>query len=115
MNKMNKEILVDLLHTHVGECAGRKTISKVFFDFYTQEILNNIISAQAYYSGNPDGKFISPEYDYEFDEETRYARNAYETIDTLMGNNNAEFMRFCEGKKLVPGLITERGLKKLLI
>lgn len=110
MSKISKEILVDLLHTNAGKEALRKTVSRASIESFAREVSDDIISAQKYYVGNPDGKFITAK---EFDEETVKAGKAYETINTLMGNDNAEFMRFSEGKKQTPGLISSVGLQKI--
>ncbi len=110
MSKINKEVLIDLLHTNAGKEALQKSISRANIAFFARTVSDDIISAQRYYVGNPDGKFIT---DKDFDEETVKAGKAYETINTLMGNDNAEFMRFSEGKKQTPGLISEIGLQKI--
>ena len=110
MSKINKEILIDLLHTNAGKEALRKSISRANITFFARTVSDDIISAQKYYVGNPDGKFITAK---DFDEQTVKAGKAYETINTLMGNENAEFMRFSEGKKQTPGLISEIGLQKI--
>ena len=110
MSKINKEVLIDLLHTNAGKEALRKSISRANIAFFARTVSADIISAQKYYVGNPDGKFIT---DKDFDEETVKNGKAYITINTLMGNDDAEFMRFSEGKKQVPGLISELGLQKI--
>ena len=71
---------------------------------------DNIISAQRYYVGNPDGKFITKK---DFDEETVKSGKAYETINTLLGDDTAELVRFLEGKKQTVGLISAVGLQKI--
>ena len=110
MGKINKEVLIDLLHTNAGKESLRETISRANIASFARKVSSEIISAQKYYVGNPDGKFITIK---DFDEETVKAGKAYETINTLMGNDNAEFMRFSEGKKQTPGLISEIGLQKI--
>lgn len=110
MSKINKEVLIDLLHTNAGKEALRETISRANIASFARKVSSDIISAQKYYVGNPDGKFITAK---DFDEETVKAGKAYETINTLMGNDNAEFMRFSEGKKQTPGLISEIGLQRI--
>ena len=110
MSKINKEVLIDLLHTNAGKEAVRETISRANIASFARKVSSDIISAQKYYVGNPDGKFITAK---DFDEETVKAGKAYETINTLMGNDNAEFMRFSEGKKQTPGLISEIGLQRI--
>lgn len=110
MSKINKEVLIDLLHTNAGKEAVRETISRANIASFARKVSSDIISAQKYYVGNPDGKFITVK---DFDEETVKAGKAYETINTLMGNDNAEFMRFSEGKKQTPGLISEIGLQRI--
>lgn len=110
MGKINKEVLIDLLHTNAGKEALRKTISRANIASFAREVSDDIIYAQKYYVGNPDEKFITPK---DFDEETVKAKKAYVTINTLMGNDTAEYMRFSEGKKQTPGLISEIGLQKI--
>lgn len=110
MNMMDKHILINLLHTNAGEENLRRTISNANIELFMKNISNSIISAQKYYVGNPDGKFIAT---HDFDDETVNAKKAYVTINSLMGNDNAEFMRFSEGKKQTPGLISEVGLQKI--
>lgn len=110
MNKLNKETLINLLHTNTGRESLKRTISLTSIENYEKTISDNIISAQRYYVGNPDGKFITID---DFDEQTVKAKKAYETINTLIGNSSAEFMRFSEGKKQTPGLISSIGLQKI--
>lgn len=110
MSKIDKEVLIDLLHVNAGKEALRETISRANIASFARKVSDDIISAQKYYVGNPDGKFITAK---DFDEATVKAGKAYETINTLMGNDNAEFMRFSEGKKQTPGLISDVGLQKI--
>jgi len=106
---MNK-IKNDFLHTNVREDSLRESVTRANTMGFARTLSDDIISAQRYYVGNPDGKFITPE---DFDEQTVNAKKAYETINTLMGNDTAEFMRFSEGKKQTPGLISAVGLQKI--
>jgi hypothetical protein len=110
MSKIKKSVLINLLHTNAGEESFRKSVSRANVESFARTLSDNIVSAQRYYVGNPDGKFITPK---DFDELTVKAGKAYETINTLMGNDNAEFMRFSEGKKQTPGLISAVGLQKI--
>lgn len=110
MSKIKKDILIDLLHTNTGKESLRKSVSRANIESFARTLSDDIISAQRYYVGNPDGKFITPK---DFDEQTVMAGKAYETINTLMGNDEAEFMRFSEGKKQTPGLISAVGLQKI--
>lgn len=110
MSKIKKSVLIDLLHTNAGEESLRKSISRANIEGFARTLSDDIISAQRYYVGNPDGMFITPK---DFDEQTVKAGKAYETINTLMGNDKAEFMRFSEGKKQTPGLISAIGLQKI--
>lgn len=110
MSKIKKDILIDLLHTNAGEESLRKSVSRANIESFARTLSDDIISAQRYYVGNPDGKFITPK---DFDEQTVKAGKAYETINTLMGNDKAEFMRFSEEKKQTPGLISAIGLQKI--
>ncbi len=73
--------------------------------------IEKIISASKYYVGIPDGLFFS--YD-EFPKDVVEAKKAYITINTLLGNINAEKDRFLEGKKQIPNLICEKGLKRII-
>ena len=95
MNKISKEVLINMLHTNAGKESLKKSISIEDIRNFETTVSDNIISAQRYYVGNPDGKFITAK---DFDEDTVKAGKAYETINTLMGNDKAEFMRFSEGK-----------------
>lgn len=70
------------------------------------------ISAAKYYMGAPDGKFFSVE---EFGIDVATAKNAYVTINTLMGNETAELARYFEKEKQVAGLITKEGLTRLIL
>lgn len=89
-------------------------------DSFKNEMDKMILSAQHYYVGNPDGYFISTD---NFDEETVSAPFAYETINTILGNDFAEVTRFNElqmqpigskKKMQTPGLITSLGLQKII-
>lgn len=111
MGKINKEVLIDLLHTNAGKESLRETISRANIASFARKVSSEIISAQKYYVGNPDGKFITIK---DFDEETVKAKKAYVTINTLMGNDEAEFMRFGEEKKQTPGLISSVGLQRIV-
>ena len=111
MSKLEKSILINLLHTNAGEESLRKSVSRANIESFARTLSDDIISAQRYYVGNPDNNFITSK---DFDEQTVNAGKAYETINTLMGNDNAEFMRFSEGKKQTPGLITAVGLQKIV-
>lgn len=111
MSKISKDVLIDLLHTNAGENSLRKSISRTNITNFARTLSDDIISAQRYYVGNPDGKFITL---HDFDEQTVKAGKAYETINTLMGNDNAELMRFSEGKKQTPGLISSIGLQRIV-
>lgn len=111
MSKIKKNILIDLLHTNAGEESLRKSISRANIENFARTLSEDIISAQRYYVGNPDGKFITTK---DFDEQTVTAGKAYVTINTLMGNDKAEFMRFSEGKKQTPGLISAVGLQRIM-
>lgn len=111
MSRMSKDDLINLLHTHAGEKALRKIIKSDEIIAVARTISDDIISAQKYYMGCPDGKFVTAS---DFDEETVKTGKAYVTINTLMGNDDAEFMRFSEGKKQIPGLISEIGLQKIV-
>ena len=83
---------------------------KEFLRKFVKENYDKIISAQKYYVGNPDERFITHN---NFDEETVKSREAYETINTLMGDDTAELVRFIEGKKQTIGLISAVGLQKI--
>lgn len=111
MSKIKKDILIDLLHTKAGEVSLRKSVCSESIESFVRTLSDDIISAQRYYVGNPDGKFITPK---DFDKQTVKAGKAYVTINTLMGNDNAEFMKFSEGKKQTPGLISVVGLQKIV-
>lgn len=110
MSKIKKDVLIDLLHTNAGEESLRKSVSRANIESFARMLSDDIISAQRYYVGNPDGMFITSK---DFDEQTVKAGKAYVTINTLMGNDKAEFMRFSEGKKQTPGLISAIGLQKI--
>lgn len=110
MSKMKKDVLINLLHTNAGEESLRKSVSHANIAAFARTLSDDIISAQRYYVGNPDGKFITLK---DFDAQTVKAGKAYETINTLMGNDQAEFMRFSEGKKQTPGLISAIGLQRI--
>lgn len=116
MIELNEDVLIDLLHTNAGKEAleWARIISNHNLDAvcrYPQVVVEKIISAQKYYVGTPDGKFITLD---DFDEATRNAPKAYITINTLLGNDTAERMRFNEGKKHTPGLITAKGIQKII-
>lgn len=111
MKKISQDNTINRLHTNVSKELLGKSTSKENKKNFVKTVSSDIISAQKYYVGNPDGKFITEKY---FDKETVNARKAYETINTLMGNDKAEFMRFSEGKKQTPGLITPIGLQKIV-
>ena len=110
MNKISKDDLINMLHTNASKESLRKSIRIESIRNFARTVSSDIISAQKYYVGNPDGKFITKK---DFDEETVNAKKAYETINTLMGNDKAELMRFSEGKRQTPGLITPVGLQKI--
>ena len=58
MGKINKEVLIDLLHTNAGKEALRKTISRANIASFAREVSDDIIYAQKYYVGNPDEKLL---------------------------------------------------------
>jgi hypothetical protein len=110
MSKIKGKVLADLLSTHAGNKALRDSVGEKVIRTFAKKVSEDIISAQKYYVGNPDGKFITLK---DFDDATVNAGKAYETINTLMGNDNAELMRFDEGKKQTPGLISAVGLNRI--
>ena len=102
MGKLTKEHLQAFLKTSAGEKGLRIAASVVS---------KEIISAAKYYVGQPDELYFTSD---EFDESVVKAKKAYITLNTLMGGETAEEDRFSEGKKQIPGLITEKGIKKMI-
>lgn len=70
-----------------------------------------IISAAKYYQGKPDGKYFTSK---DFPDEVVQAPKAYITINTLMEGDTSEEERFREGKKHIPGIITPKGIEKII-
>ncbi len=110
MSKIKKDVLINLLHTNAGEESLRRSISRANIESFVRTLSDDIVSSQRYYVGNPDGKFIISN---DFEESIVNAKKAYITINTLMGNDKAEFMRFSEGKHQTPDLISAIGLQKI--
>ena len=54
MSKIDKEVLINLLHTNAGKEAVRETISRANIASFARKVSSDIISAQKYYVGNPD-------------------------------------------------------------
>lgn len=78
---------------------------------YANGLTPKIISAAQYYQGKPDGQYFSST---DFPKEVVYATKSYITLNTLMGSDNAEKERFLEGKRHIPGIITSKGIQKIM-
>ena len=102
MEKISKQHLLKFLQTEAGEKALREA---------ARIVSKEIVSAEKYYVGTPDGKYFGSD---QFEENAVTAKKAYVTLNTLMGGETAEFDRFTEGKKQVPELITPLGVKKMV-
>lgn len=78
---------------------------------FLQNINFNVVSAAQYYMGVPNGSFFTAA---DFDESVVKAKKAYITMNTIMGGDSSEMVRFSEGKKQIPGLLTPLGVKKMV-
>ena len=111
MTEITKKAFANLIKTDAGEEVLLETLGRENIDKMFEAIMDKTISAQKYYVGNPDGKFITAE---EFDEETANTVNASVTINTLLGDDAEERTALSERKKQVPGLISKIGIQKIV-
>ena len=59
MNKISKDDLINMLHTNASKESLRKSIRIESIRNFARTVSSDIISAQKYYVGNPDDKFIT--------------------------------------------------------
>ena len=102
MNKITEQSILKFFQTSVG---------KEFFREITEALYSDVVSAAKYYIGVPDGRFFNFR---EFDKSVVTAKNAYVTLNTIMGTDSAEMDRFIEEKKQTPKLFTPLGVNKMI-